>query len=227
MKANISKLPIKSGISIPLISLNKFLTIFFICLSPSILFADERDRAIQAHTSGDYALAAQLWLPLANSGDPIAQYNIALLYRDGLGVREDQNVSQYWLMASARQGLADSYVQVNGQAFQVTKQRVRVAKAVLGPEEWVATQKPRNYTLQLASSTNKDLIVKYYEENDLTGVAGYYKSKREGEYWYALVYGSYSSVNEAKAAIATLPKDLKKWSPWVRNIKSIHKITIR
>ncbi|MGD8784505.1 MAG: SPOR domain-containing protein, partial [Thioalkalispiraceae bacterium] len=61
----------------------------------------------------------------------------------------------------------------------------------------------------------------------LQGKAGYYSSMRQGERWYALVYGSYSSVNEAKAAISDLPQDLRKWSPWVRNIRSIHKIMVR
>ena len=98
---------------------------------------------------------------------------------------------------------------------------------VLGPQEWVAAQNPNYYTLQLASSTNQALIQKYYGENNLAGKAGYYHSKRSGEDWYALVYGAYPTVQDAKAAIGNLPEDLKKWSPWVRNIKSIHKIMVR
>ncbi|MBI1423018.1 MAG: hypothetical protein GC149_06085 [Gammaproteobacteria bacterium] len=188
-------------------------------------FAD-RAQALQAQAQGDFANAARLWLQLANDGDPVAQFNLALLYENGTGVTADTNLYKYWLSMAARKGLAEAYADVNAQAIQPTDNPAAVT-IVMGPQQWVAVQNPDYYTLQLASSTNKTLIEKYYEENELTGKAGYYRSRRSGEDWYALVYGAYPSVQDAKAAIDNLPEDLKKWSPWVRNIKSIHKIMVR
>lgn len=193
-------------------------------------FAD-LEQALSAQARGDFTNAAKLWLQLANDGDPIAQYNLALLYQRGAGVNPDNNLSRYWLSMAGRQGLVEAYAMINAQNVQpMTRASASASSpdsANLGPQAWVAAQDPDYYTLQLASSTNQALIQKYYDENDLAGKAGYYRSRRAGEDWYALVYGAYPTVQDAKAAIETLPADLKKWSPWVRNIKSIHKIMVR
>jgi len=186
----------------------------------------DRAQALQAQIRGDYSNASKLWLQLANEGDPLAEYNIALLYKRGAGVLQDSNQSQYWFQMAARKGLVGAYAFVNPNAMQPGNNSVAVAP-VVGPQEWVAIQKPSYYTLQLASSTKQALIDKYYNENHLQGKAGYYRSKRSGEDWYALVYGAYPTVQDAKLAIDSLPQDLRKWSPWVRNIRSIHKLMIR
>lgn len=186
----------------------------------------DRAQALAAQSSGDYQNAAKLWLPLANNGDPLAQYNLALLYQQGEGVKADDNLSRYWFAMAARQGMAEAYNDINSHAVQPTDAPAHV-KVTLGPQAWVMAQNPSYYTLQLASSTKKALIQKYYSENNLAGKAGYYRSHRSGEDWYALVYGAYPSVQEAKAAIESLPADLKKWSPWVRNIQAIRNIMLK
>lgn len=193
-------------------------------LYTSTVLADRR-QALDAQARGDYAIAVTLWQELANQGDAIAQYNLGLLYQQGLGVISDNNLSRYWLAMAARQGLAGAYAQINPANLTPTRQSA-VAQQT-SAEQWLTTQNPAWYTLQLASSTNRQLIEKYYQENNLAGKAGYYRSRREGEDWFALVYGAYPSVQDAKDAIDQLPEDLKKWSPWVRNINSIHRITVR
>lgn len=182
--------------------------------------------ALEAHSKKDFQVAARLWQELANEGDVVAQYNLSLLYENGSGVNQDKNLARYWLTMAARQGMVQAYHRLNARSVNPTSERVAV-QLITTPQEWVAAQSPKYYTLQLASSTNQALIRKYYDENNLQGKAGYYSSMRTGERWYALVYGAYPSVNEAKAAIADLPQDLRKWSPWVRNIRSIHKIMLQ
>lgn len=200
-----------------------FIAIYFFISTPLLA---SNAVALDAYRAGDYQTAAKLWTDLANDGDVQAQYNLALLYQRGFGVAEDRNLSRYWFAMAARQGLAQAYHLLNDVSVAPTN-KVVLSKSVLSPQQWVASQNPGHYTLQLASSTNQALIKKYYSENALQGKAGYYSSMRQGERWYALVYGSYDSVYEAKAAIANLPEDLRKWSPWVRNIHSIHKIMLK
>jgi len=197
----------------------------FLSLLSSPLAADNAS-ALDAHNSGDFQTAAKLWQELANDGDVAAQYNLSLLYENGSGVGQDNNLARYWLSMAARQGMAQAYRRLNAKSVSPSSQRAAVQQIVTTPQGWVTAQNPSHYTLQLASSTNQALILKYFEENRLQGEAGYYSSMRQGERWYALVYGAYPSVNEAKAAISNLPQDLRKWSPWVRNIRSIHKIMI-
>ena len=191
----------------------------------NLLYADN-STALDAHARGDSQAAAKLWQELANDGDVTAQYNLSLLYENGTGVGQDQNLARYWLTMAARQGMVQAYRRLNANGVSPTSKRLAV-QLISTPVEWVAAQSPKHYTLQLASSTNEALIRKYFDQNSLQGKAGYYSSMRQGERWYALVYGAYPSVNAAKAAIADLPQDLRKWSPWVRNIRSIHKIMIR
>lgn len=186
----------------------------------------DQQQAITAQEQGNFTQAAKLWLPLANDGNPVAQFNLALLYKKGEGVTADENLSRYWFSMAARQGMADAYAEINPKAVTPTKTPASVS-LTLSPEAWVAAQNPSYYTLQLASSTNESLIKKYYNANNLVGKAGFYRSRRSGEDWYSLVFGAYPSVQAAKAAIQNLPADLKKWSPWVRNIKSIHKIMLQ
>ena len=197
----------------------------FACLFISTSLNASNLTALNAFERGDYAAAAKEWLELANQGDAEAQYNLALLYEHGNGVSPDKNLSRYWFSMAARQGMAQAYALLNKRSV-APDDAPAIPDFTVSPQKWVAMQNPSHYTLQLASSTNQDLIKKYYEENGLEGKAGYYSSMRQQERWYALVYGSYGSVQEAKAAIADLPKDLRKWSPWVRNIRSIHKIML-
>lgn len=197
-----------------------------LCSSVTSVALADRDQALQAQMRGDYNNAAKLWVQLANEGDPLAEFNLAFLYKRGAGVLQDSNLSQYWLQMAARKGLVGAYASVNPKAMQPGNNSVAVPP-VVGPQDWVAIQKPSYYTLQLASSTNQALIQKYYTENNLQGKAGYYRSRRSGEDWYALVYGAYPTVPDAKQAVENLPDNLKKWSPWVRNIKSIQRIMVR
>ena len=202
------------------------LTVLFLLIPAWVMSAHaDQTQVLNAMAQGDYQRAAAMLQAMANNGDAEAQYNLALLYQQGNGVLPDKNLSNYWLAMAARQGMAQAYARLNSNSIKPT-QKTMAVKLSVSPEEWVATQNPKYYTLQLASSTNQQLIDKYYRENELEGHAGYYRSKREGEEWYALVYGAYPSVQDAKDAIETLPQDLKKWSPWVRNIKSIHRIML-
>lgn len=204
--------------------------------------ADTRSLAASAAGRGDYVQALGLWKTLAEAGDATAQYNIALLYQQGLGVARNEAEALRWFRSAAEHGLVQASRQLNRGSVK-PNDKVRFAMMGAAPlpalpnrpsvsfdseaETWVFSQEPSYYTLQLASSRNRELIEKYYVENRLKGKAGFYRSMREGQEWFALVYGAFSSVSEARAAIEELPPELQKWSPWVRNIRDIHKIMLR
>lgn len=225
-------------------------------------------QALQAQQVGDFTTAAQVWMSLAQGNDPVAEYNLGLLYRHGQGVAQSAVQAQHWFTLAASHGLADAYAmlgqvptalragahapatrnsivsQINvnapvtrnqtpphlGAKMPATQTSAGVstqASATQDAQMWIRHQSPSHYTLQLASSKNVSLIEKYISDNNLEGRAGYYKSRRGGENWYALVYGSYASLAIAKAAIASLPAGLRKWSPWVRKYADIQHIMAR
>lgn len=55
-----------------------------------------------------YDTAFKAWSPLAAQGNAEAQYNLALLYRKGLGVKQDDRKALEWLHKAARQGMLDA-----------------------------------------------------------------------------------------------------------------------
>jgi len=56
----------------------------------------------------------------------------------------------------------------------------------------------------------------------LRGKVVYYRTRRDQQDWYALLYGAYANNNEARTAVGQLPAPIKKLSPWVRNFSAIH-----
>lgn len=57
-----------------------------------------------AYDRGDFAMAMQIWKPLAEAGDAFSEYNIGLIYAYGKGVAIDYAEAAKWYRAAADQG---------------------------------------------------------------------------------------------------------------------------
>jgi TPR repeat protein len=75
-------------------------------MTPWTVVAGPFEDGVAAYERGDYARAAQLWAPLAEQGDPAAQFNIGLMFDTGRGVREDDETAVKWYRLAAEQGYA-------------------------------------------------------------------------------------------------------------------------
>jgi uncharacterized protein YgiM (DUF1202 family) len=64
--------------------------------------------AMEAMLEGNFAEAYCLWKPLAEQGEPEAQYHIGWLYANGNGLRVDTERAVEWWRRAAEQGLADA-----------------------------------------------------------------------------------------------------------------------
>lgn len=200
------------------------LLVFVAACFPSLTTqASSKSDAVLATKHGNYIVALNMWTRLAEKGDTTAQYNLGVFYMKGLGVAANHQEASRWFQESAKSGLVQAYNQLGNIGIRPGQIAV---KTTVTPQQWIVEQLAENYTLQLASSKSQKLISKYYQENNLHGIAGYYRSLRQGEFWYSLVYGSYNTATDAKLSITTLPKNLRRWSPWVRKIKDIQRITI-
>jgi uncharacterized protein len=56
----------------------------------------------------DYTTAIRLWGPLAEQGNPEAQYNLGLAYEYGHGVTRDRAAAANWFRKAANQGLVSA-----------------------------------------------------------------------------------------------------------------------
>ncbi len=64
----------------------------------------------------------------------------------------------------------------------------------------------------------------YLDKHQLTGQAAYFAFQRDGKQWYAVVYGAYPGKSQAQNAVATLPPDVGKNPPWIRQFGGIQKL---
>jgi len=80
-------------------------------------FANGYNDGLLAAETGDYQTALQKWEPLANQGDPLAQFNLALLYHSGSGVDVDEQKAVSWYHKAADNGYyyAQEYLAVGYQ----------------------------------------------------------------------------------------------------------------
>ncbi|MGA2184288.1 MAG: tetratricopeptide repeat protein [Bryobacteraceae bacterium] len=59
---------------------------------------------LAAYQNKDYVAALKEWQPLAESGSPDAQFNVALMYVDGKGVARNYEEAAKWFERAANQG---------------------------------------------------------------------------------------------------------------------------
>jgi len=60
---------------------------------------------ISAFEAKHFSLAMRLLLPIAEAGSPEAQYRVAIMYQNGLGVTENPSMAAKWMESAAQQGL--------------------------------------------------------------------------------------------------------------------------
>jgi serine/threonine protein kinase len=73
---------------------------------------DPLQTGLAAITNRDYATALELLRPLADRGDSLAQYHMAMLYWTGRGVLANNNIALDWMRRSARQGQTDAQLEL-------------------------------------------------------------------------------------------------------------------
>ena len=88
-------------------------------------------------------------------------------------------------------------------------------------EDWLLQQNPDDYTIQLLSVSDEKPLLSFVHKHKLEDRVAYYRKQVHGKTWHTLVYGTYSSTSDARAAIKTLPADLRALGPWLQNISSV------
>lgn len=92
---------LKAGLAVVLLSLG--------VVAPAA--AGKFEDAWAAYQRGDFATALRLWSPLAEQGEPYAQYYLGLMYSLGYGALQDDATSVKWYRMAADQG--DPHAQTN------------------------------------------------------------------------------------------------------------------
>lgn len=90
----------------------KRFVLFFLILQLSFLSfivnAGELEEGFQEFKTGNYEQALRLWHPLAEKDNDKAQYNIGILYNQGLGVEKNEKTAFIWFKRAASNGNTDA-----------------------------------------------------------------------------------------------------------------------
>lgn len=81
-----------------------------------------------------------------------------------------------------------------------------------------------SYTLQLSSASRSDTLKAWAKKQNLSSYH-VYETTRNGQPWYVLVSGSYSTPAQAKQAVSSLPAEVQAQKPWVKPVSQVKKET--
>ena len=84
--------------------------IFYLFCFSNFAVSDDILRGFDAYQDKNYQLAFEVWKPLAENGDPIAQNSLGVMFQKGLGVKKNYNTSFNWFRQSAEQGYTPAQV---------------------------------------------------------------------------------------------------------------------
>ena len=89
--------------------MNMIFIFYLFCLS-NIAVSDDILKGFDAYQDKNYQLALEIWKPLAEKGDPIAQNSLGVMFQRGQGVKKNYNISLNWFKKSAEQGYTPAQV---------------------------------------------------------------------------------------------------------------------
>ena len=104
------------------------LSLTFLFLFSGSVFGGNWEDGVHAYLKQDYKTAHRLWLPLAEQGDAKAQYNLGLMYEDGLGVPQDYVSAHMWWNLSGSNGYKDAVTNRNIIEKTMPKQLIRKSR---------------------------------------------------------------------------------------------------
>jgi len=70
--------------------------------------AQDFQKGLKAYEAKDYTTALKEWRFLAERGNAIAQLNLAMMFKDGLGIAQDYREAVGWFRKAAEQGHANA-----------------------------------------------------------------------------------------------------------------------
>lgn len=73
----------------------------------------------------------------------------------------------------------------------------------------------------MSASTDRASVESFASRNDIPGPVSIFSFNRNGATWYALVYGLFADVPEARDALKLLPEGALRNQPWIRRISQI------
>jgi hypothetical protein len=167
----------------------------------------------------DYKKAARWWLKAAEQGNVQATFNLASLYDKGLGVRKNQELARRLYENAANLGDARaSAILASMDAVQsdVEMQIETTVPESARSEGWILRQPDQNYTVQLLASTDRSKVQFLLDEHPMQGGYAVFEVDIDGVIWQKVLFGSFQTGEQARAARNRMKGISSRGSPWLR-----------
>lgn len=87
--------------------------------------------------------------------------------------------------------------------------------------DWYRQRKANEYVLQLLGSRSRQAALDFAAQHRQLSDLALLETTHEGKPWYVVTQGVYADRQRAQQAIAKLPENLRRQSPWPRSIGSV------
>ena len=104
------------------------------------------------------------------------------------------------------------------------KSPVQAAEAGFQREEWLLSQDPAAYTLQLIGLRDERTAQEFIKRHKLVEQAAYFKTELNSKPWYSVVHGVYEDRKAAVKAAAGLSGTVGRSDAWPRSIGSVQQL---
>jgi len=99
-----------------------------------------------------------------------------------------------------------------------------LAEQKLHRDDWYLSQPEESATIQMSGHESESDAIAYIENSNLSGDIGYYQTQYKNMPWYAVTYGNFNTLDEARSHLELLPEELQKYAPWPRTFKAIRSL---
>ncbi len=99
-------------------------------------------------------------------------------------------------------------------------------KGELESSSWILIQDRNRFTVQMSASRDRNSVVNFLNQHARTLPApnSIYSFARNGSTWYALLHGLYDSIEDARAAVESMPAEALVNQPWIRSVGRVQDV---
>ncbi|MBU2713447.1 AAA family ATPase [Zooshikella harenae] len=102
-----------------------------------------------------------------------------------------------------------------------TPTKQAATKRYSGDGSWFLAQSRKYYVLQVLGTSSESAARTFVQRHKNNPQLKYFKTRHNGQPWYVVSYGRYSTHALATAAIKKLPNALQQQNPWPRSLQNI------
>lgn len=109
------------------------------------------------------------------------------------------------------------------QPLSVATDRMAGDTPVEGGIEWVRSQPPGHYTIQLLAGDERGRVAEMASRLDLDGPVVLFPYQVEGAPMFGLLHGSFADIRQARSRLDELPEWVARNGPWIRRFSSVRR----